>query len=194
MTSHQPRQQNNHPMAASRFRGGILLENSAAHEPAKSFPHSMGFTLIEAVVVLAIGMLLTAMSIPVMKSALSRMKLNSAVSQISGAYTQTRFSAIRTSQIYTLAITAPANTYVVTNLGPPVVANRAVNLPSVVAINGGGAGVYTFTFCPNGIVYGAGGICVGNANLPPALILTYQTRQTNLNFSQVGNVTTTTIR
>ena len=112
---------------------------------------------------------------------------------VSAAAGKTRYRAIMNSQIYTLAVSTPANTYVVTNL-PTGVADLVVPLPStLIAINGGGNATYTFTFCPNGTVYGAGGVCPG-ANVPPALAFTFKGRQVNINVSSAGNVTTTTIR
>ena len=153
---------------------------------------SAGFTLIELLVVVAISIVLTAASVPVLSSAMSRMRLNSAVASISTAISKTRYRSIRNSDVYTLAITAPRNTYVVTDVSANVV-DRAVPLPTQVALNGGAAAVYVYTFCPNGTVYGAGGICINNANLPPALIATYQKRQTNISVSTVGNVTTKNI-
>jgi prepilin-type N-terminal cleavage/methylation domain-containing protein len=151
-----------------------------------------GFTILELLVVLAIGIILTAATVPLLSSTMSRMRLNSAVASISTAISKTRYRSIRNSDIYTLAITAPQNTYVVTNVSANVV-DRGEPLPSLVAINGGAAAVYTYTFCPNGTVYGAGGNCINNANLPPALSATYQNRQTDISVSTVGNVTTKNI-
>lgn len=151
-----------------------------------------GFTILELLVVLAIGIVLTAATVPVLGSAMSRMRLNSAVASISTAISKTRYLSIRNSDIYTLAITVPQNTYVVTDVSANVV-DRVEPLPNLVAINGGAAAVYTYTFCPNGTVYGAGGTCVNNANLPPALSATYQNRQTDISVSTVGNVTTKNI-
>jgi prepilin-type N-terminal cleavage/methylation domain-containing protein len=152
---------------------------------------SSGFSIIELLVVLFIAGIMAAMAVPVMNSALAGMRVNAAVSSINGAMQKTRYRAIRSSQIYTLVLTAPQNTYVVTNLGTGV-ADFATNLPSEVSINNGAAATYTFTFCPNGMVYGAGGLCP-NATGPAPLTLTYRTKQTNMSFSQVGNVTGTVI-
>jgi prepilin-type N-terminal cleavage/methylation domain-containing protein len=151
-----------------------------------------GFTTIELMMSLVIGGILTAMAIPVLKTSLSRAKVNAAVSQITSEFTKVRYRAIRNCQIYTMTITAPQNTYQITNVSTGVVFNPD-SLPTQVAINGGGAGAYTYTFCPNGMVYGAGGACP-NGNVPSALTVTYQTRQTNMSFSQVGNVISTIIR
>ena len=151
-----------------------------------------GLTLVELLVVMAIGMILALMAVPVFNSAMTTMRMNSVSNNISAAIGKTRYRAIMNSQIYTLTLTTPANTYVVTNV-PTGVADKPVPLPTrLVAINGGGNATYTFTFCPNGTVYGAGGVCPA-ANLTPALTLTYQSRQTNMSVTSVGNVTSATI-
>jgi prepilin-type N-terminal cleavage/methylation domain-containing protein len=154
---------------------------------------SHGFTLPEIVIALFVGTILTVVAIPVLGNALTNMRLNSAVGAISGAISKTRYRAVMNSQIYTLAITTPANTYVVTNVNTGT-ADAAVPLPTPrIAINGGANATYSFTLCPNGMIYGAGGACAIGSPAPPALALTSQTRQINLSISSVGNVTKTTI-
>ncbi len=153
---------------------------------------SAGLTLIELLIVMAIGIVLTALAMPVINSALTSMRLNSMANSITSAIGKARYRAIMNSQPYSLVLSTPVNSYVVTNLQTQV-ADKAVPLPSTtIAVNGGAAAIYTYTFCPNGTVYGAGGACPGG-NLPPALALTYQNRQINMAVSSVGNVTATTI-
>lgn len=143
-----------------------------------------GFTIPELLVALVVGVVLTAVAMPLYSSAMSTMRMNATVQAITGAASRTRYQAVMTSQTYTLAITAPANTYVVTNTNTGVAA-AAVPLPNpIIAINSGAAGTYTFTFSPNGTVTGAGGGAI------PALALTYQGRETDITVSGVGNVTT----
>jgi prepilin-type N-terminal cleavage/methylation domain-containing protein len=181
------------PLRAAVRRPVQRLATRSADRRIRRSPRlDEGFTILELLVVLAIGIILTAATVPVLSSTMSRMRLNSAVASISTAISKTRYLSIRNSDIYTLAITVPQNTYVVTDVSANVV-YRVEPLPSLVAINGGAAAVYTYTFCPNGTVYGAGGTCVNNANLPPALSATYQKRQTNISVSTVGNVTTKNI-
>jgi len=153
--------------------------------------HSVkGFTLLELLLVIAVSLVLAAIAIPMMNSALANMRLNSAVNQLAGAISTARFQAIKNSQIYTLVLTTPANTYVVTDTGPPVVAAASVPLPSAVTF--GSSGTYTFTLCPNGMVYGAGGC--PNANAPPSLTASYQQQEVTITVSGVGNVTTTKVQ
>ena len=140
-----------------------------------------------------IGTILTVMTIPILGTVMSSMRVNSMANAISAAIGKTRYRALTSSQAYTLALKVPANTYIVTNVSTAA-ADGPVPLPSTsVVVNGGANATYTYTFCPNGTVYGAGGICSNNPNLPPALAITYRRRQTNISVSMVGNVTTTII-
>ncbi len=149
-----------------------------------------GFSLIELLTTVSIGMILTVIAVPLINSALATMRINSAVSQFTGAISSSRYQAIKDSQAYTFVLTAPANTYVVTNTVTGV-ASKPTPIPSYIGINGSG-GTFTYTLCPNGMVYGAGGC--PSVNPPPALSFTYQGRQINIAVSGVGNVTTTVIK
>ncbi len=151
-----------------------------------------GFTIAELLVAMAVAAILAAMSVPIVNSTMARMRMNSAVSAISSAVSQARYQAIRNSDVYTLAISVPQNTYVVTDVSTNV-ASTAVPLPNTVSINGGNTAVFTYTLCPNGTVYGSGGTCTNNVNASPALTVTYAQLQTSINVSTVGNVTTTVI-
>lgn len=151
-----------------------------------------GFTVLELLLVITVGAILTAVAIPIMGTALNNAHVTSMVDAISGAVAKTRYQSIMTSQPYTLVVTAPANTYVVKNITTGV-SSVAIPLPSqTVKINTGTAATYTFTLCPNGTVYGAGGVCPGVA-LPPALSISLQGRQVNMAVSSVGNVSTTIV-
>jgi prepilin-type N-terminal cleavage/methylation domain-containing protein len=188
LTSTQPRTSGSDSpkkKAIPRF-GGCDRDHSAHFSEKQN--NSRGFTVAELLIVLLVGTVLTAIAIPVMSSAMAIMRLNSTVSAITAAISQTHYRAIMNSQLYTLVLTTPNNTYVVTNVTTNT-ADAPMPLPNqAIALNGGASATYTFTLCPNGTVYGAGGTCPGN-NLPPALTATYQGRQTNINVSSVGNVT-----
>lgn len=161
--------------------------------PRPSLPSSAaGFTLLETVIVVAIGVTLTALAIPFFTQSITNMRINSAVSGFTAAIASSRFQAIRDSDPYTLVLTAGTNKYVLTNVTTGAAA-PAVPLPSYLSINGG-SGTSTYTLCPNGIIYGAGGTCSPPpATAPPALSFAYLNRQINLSVSGTGNVTTTVI-
>lgn len=175
-------------MAIPRFS---TRDRDSAHFP-RNQNSSRGYTLPELLIAIIVGTILTAMAIPVMNSANSSMRLNSTVSAITAAISQTHYRSIMNSQVYTFVLATPNNTYVVTNVTTNA-ADASVPLPNQpVVLNGGANATYTFTFCPNGTVYGAGGTCPAN-NSPPALTATYGGKQTNLNISTVGNVIATII-
>jgi len=153
---------------------------------------SHGFSLPELLTVLLVATILTAIAVPVINSAMANMRMNSTVSAITAGISQTRQRAVMNSQVYTFVLTTPTNIYAVTNVATNNPDNP-VPLPSpAIVINGGANATYIFTLCPNGTVYGAGGVCPSN-NAPPALTATYQGRQVNINVSRVGNVTATTV-
>jgi prepilin-type N-terminal cleavage/methylation domain-containing protein len=153
-----------------------------------------GFTMLELLITMTIGVILAVIAIPVLGSALQRMHLSSMTSSVSTGILKARYEAIRDSQTYTLTITTPANTYVVKNVQTGA-AGPTIPLPPEVALNGGVANTFTYTLCPNGIVYGAsGGTCVpGNPN-PPLLKATVAGAEVDISVSSVGNVTTTNIK
>ncbi|MGH9736245.1 MAG: pilus assembly FimT family protein [Candidatus Acidiferrales bacterium] len=155
---------------------------------------SRGFSIIELMIVLVVGAILTALAVPLFTSAMANMRMNSMAAAVSGAVSKTRYRAIMTSQIYVLDLHAPADTYIAINQNTGQT-DRAVPFPSsAIAINGGTAATYEFTLCPNGMVYGAGGSCTSAGNTaPPVISITYQGRQINITVSSVGNVTTNTI-
>jgi len=136
-------------------------------------------------------MILAGIAVPSLTSSMSVFKVRNGVSAITGAIQSTRYRAIMASQIYTVALTAPADTYVVTNV-TTATASPAVPLPGnrALILNGGVATTYTFTLCPDGTVNGSAGVCPNNTALP-ALSVGYQTRQVNINVSSAGTITTT---
>ena len=154
-----------------------------------------GFTIVELLIVVLVGTLLTAISVPLYHTAMMNVQMNSMVSAITGAVSQTRYAAIMNAQVYTLAITAPANTYVVSNVTAST-SNAAIPLPSTaIAINSGTSATYTFTLCPNGAVYGAGGTCpTSPVTVPPSISVSNNGSQINITVSGVGNVTTTRVQ
>lgn len=160
----------------------------------RSRNRSSGFSLIELLIVVVVGTILTVVGIPMFNSAMANMRLSNMVSNLSGAISSTRYQAIMKNKVYTLAVSVPANTYTVTDFTDSVTGS-AIPLANgqTVKINSGTTATYTFTLCPNGTVYGTGGGCP-NANAIPALSVTYGSRQINIAVSSVGNVTTTIIQ
>lgn len=171
-------------------------EELMRHRNTNGQQRSRGFSMLETMMVVLILSVLVAMTLPFYNGSRSDSQMNGTVGAVSAVLTQTRYAAIMNSQIYTVVFTAPANTYVVTNLTTNK-AQSAVPLPyTSVLINTGTAATYTFTFCPNGMAYGAvSGVCppttIVNA---PVLTLSNLTRKIQLNVSSVGNVTPTSLQ
>lgn len=164
------------------------------HAGDRLYPKGIrGFSVAELLSVILAIIILAAISVPVFNNAMTDMQMSSTVNAISAAISQTRYSSIMNGQVYTLAFTAPADTYVVTNVTTNI-ASATVPLPNqTVNINGGTSATYTYTLCPNGIVFGAGGACPGNT-APPSLTVQNQAREITINVSSVGNVSTTSIQ
>lgn len=151
-----------------------------------------GFSIMELVISMIVVGTISAMAIPTLNSALIGLRLNATATAISAALSNTRYRALKDSQIYTVVFTTPGNTYVVKDV-PTNTSDAAVPLPNTsAALNGGGTATYTFTFCPNGTVYGAGGACPG-VNAAPVLAATYSGQEIDITTSSTGNVTTTRI-
>jgi Tfp pilus assembly protein FimT len=153
--------------------------------------------VIELLIVVVVGGIITAIAIPVLNTAMNNMRMNSVVSGISAALSKTRYRAVMTNQVYTLVLTTATDTFVVTNTGTGVADAKAPLPSTLVVLTGATAGTFTYTFCPNGMVYGAAAVCtitnnVAN-NAAPTITATYQGRQMTVNVSSVGNVTNTTI-
>ncbi|HET9804547.1 MAG TPA: prepilin-type N-terminal cleavage/methylation domain-containing protein [Candidatus Acidoferrum sp.] len=70
-----------------------------------------GFSLIEMVMVVAVGLVLAAISVPVIQSVTRTMRLNAAVSAVTGAMQSTRYRAIYDGCPYTISFFKDSDTY-----------------------------------------------------------------------------------
>lgn len=163
------------------------------HRPSPSrtrrVSSARGFTIIELLVTLAVGMILAAFAVPHLQSAMNFFRLRSAASSITGAIQSTRFQAIFHGCPYALAFNNAAMTYQVsaqqagpggcaagfTNLGPAIPITNAAS----VTLNQN----VTFQFRPGGLTQATVGV--------PTLILdAYGTKET-ISVSTYGNITVT---
>ncbi len=100
---------------------------SASRRPKS---RSQGFTLVEMLVTLVIGVTLTAMSLPMVMSSVANYDRTAAVSAVTGAIRSARYAAIYQGNTFRLKFTqatssfqlssAPTNTAVFTNVGAAV--------------------------------------------------------------------------
>jgi Tfp pilus assembly protein FimT len=82
---------------------GSLAQQRSTHRFVRSLSH--GFTALELVVVVAIGMILAAVAIPVVQNTLRTLAMRSAITSLTGAISSTRyqpiFSGCKTQAVFT---------------------------------------------------------------------------------------------
>ncbi len=121
--------------------------------PRERFGVSCGFTLVELSFVLLLGMVMMAISVPIIQSALYGYRLRSAVASATWAIQATRYQAIMKGYPFALAFDSTALTYQVSSQPPG--APGFSNLGSAVPLSGSNVSLSqstTLQFKPNGIV------------------------------------------
>jgi prepilin-type N-terminal cleavage/methylation domain-containing protein len=142
-----------------------------------------GFTLIEVIIVLLIGSVLTAMAIPQIKSQMYAYRLNSAVTMAKWAIQSTRFQALMKGYPYQVVFTASSNTYQIQNLpSGTTYANVGGSVPLAAWPMTFSANT-TLQFSPNGSVTASVGAL--------SFTITYQGTTKTITVSNYGNVTVT---
>jgi prepilin-type N-terminal cleavage/methylation domain-containing protein len=122
-----------------------------------------GFSLIELLIAIAIGTLLTAMAIPMTINALRSYQLTAAVSSATGAIQSTRYQAIMHGYPYEITFTPATKSFQVFSMIPPgttysaMVSVGSTTLPtSPVPITGSGgisiSRTVTYQFAAGGTV------------------------------------------
>jgi Tfp pilus assembly protein FimT len=74
-----------------------------------------GFSLLELTMTMVVGVILTLVAIPVVKSSVQYFRVRSAVSSVTGAIQSTRYRAIFDGCPYSLSFDKTANTFQVAN-------------------------------------------------------------------------------
>ena len=149
----------------------------------------MGFTLPQVVLALALIGLMAAMSIPVIKNALTAYHLKAAVAAVQGAIQTTRYQAIMAGCPYTIAFSQTTTTYQVQDEAlsgsPPACAASFSNVAGLVPWSTTGdvslSPSTTLQFNPNGTVVAT----TGSLTFP----LTNGVSTETMTVSGVGNVT-----
>ena len=125
---------------------------------SRRFGNARGFTMVELLLVVAIGVILTAISIPQVRSGMNRYRLQGAVASSTWAIQSARYQALMGGYPYQVVFTASNNQYQIQDL--PVGATTYANVGTAVPLSGS-AGVLsantTLLFKPNGFVSAPGG-------------------------------------
>lgn len=115
---------------------------------------SAGFSLLELLTVLIIGITLTVVAIPVTNNVLMNIRLNAAVASVSGAINTTRYQAIMHGYPYELALNSATRTYQVLSQpgGTGAFGNVGNAVPFTATSGLSLSASTTLQFNPNGIV------------------------------------------
>lgn len=172
----------------------VASANTAAHRQKISANRrgSRGFTLIQALIALAIGTTVTIAAVPSVTSTIQAMKLSSAVSSTTGAISSTRYQAIMHGYPYTITFSPSAFTYQLASEIPP--ATTFTNVGTAVPLSGtvltlnaatvlqfNANGTVSCTTCGTGMALNA-----------PTLSIAYGGHTATITVSSVGYVTTST--
>jgi Tfp pilus assembly protein FimT len=113
-----------------------------------------GFSLIEILVVMALGIVLTGIAIPMTSNAVKTMRLTAAVSTAAGTIQSTRYLAIMNAYPYQITFTPSTIAYQILSEVPP--ATTFSNVGTAVPVSGPGAvtisRTMTLQFYANGTV------------------------------------------
>jgi Tfp pilus assembly protein FimT len=153
--------------------------------------------MIEALMVVAIGLLLAGLAIPIFTNAMKNYYQAATVSAAAGAIQSTRFQAIMRGYPYQITFTSSTKSYQLYAEAagvtcPPTFSavGTATPLPSAGGVSLTGTTV-TFTFYGSGTVYGS--VPTASPCLPtaaPTLQIANSVKSNTITVSGVGNVTT----
>jgi prepilin-type N-terminal cleavage/methylation domain-containing protein len=134
-----------------------------------------GFSLLELIFVIVIGLIMTVIAIPLVNNVTSYFRLRGAVSSVTGAIQSTRYQAIFQGCPYQVVFTAATQSYQIQNQCPVGGAFANVCVPATLAacpvpVSGSGTPVtlnadITLTFSPGGKV--------SSATSPMQMVITY---------------------
>lgn len=145
-----------------------------------------GFTLLELLFTVLIGVLLTVISLPLVQNVMANFKLRSAVASVTGAIQSTRFQAISSGYAYQVVLDKTASTIQVQS--DPNRTGTFANTGSAIPLSGSSIPVVlgtttTLQFRPSGIVAATAG--------STTLTLTYGGKTETITVSSYGNIKVT---
>jgi prepilin-type N-terminal cleavage/methylation domain-containing protein len=154
-----------------------------------------GFTLIELIFVIVIGLILTVIAVPLVNNVMTGYRLRGAAASVSGSIQATRYQAIFNGYPFRLVLSNTALTYQVQSdpNRSGAFANYCVPAAAACPISLAGSGMNltldassTFTFSPGGSVVSttaAGGVTT--------MLLTYSGKTETITVSSYGNIKVT---
>jgi Tfp pilus assembly protein FimT len=144
-----------------------------------------GFTLLELTFVVAIGMVVTTISVPMTKTAMKTYHLNAAVSAVTGAIQSTRYQAIMHGYHYNMSFDPASQSYQLGSKVPPATAfsNAGTAIPWCSTGDVTMSPSTTLEFFPGGTVTATTGSM--------SFSLSNGTTTKTITVSGVGNVTVT---
>jgi prepilin-type N-terminal cleavage/methylation domain-containing protein len=145
-----------------------------------------GFTLIEMVLVVAIVLVIAAISVPVINNVMATYRLRSAVASITGAIQATRYQAISSGYPFQLVLSTTTSTYQVQS--DPGLTGTFANVGNAVPLANSAIPVTlgaatTLRFRPSGLVTATVGATT--------LTLTYGGKTETIAVSNYGNIKVT---
>src|SRR5882762_932572 len=166
-----------------------ILDRSRSRARRRSAFAARGFTIVELLVTMAVGMILAAFAVPHLQSAMNFFRLRSAASSVTGAIQSTRFQAIFHGCPYALAFNNAAMTYQVSAQQPGAGGCAAgfTNVGAAIPITNAASVTLnqnvTFQFRPGGLTQTTVGV--------PTLILDAHGTKETIAVSTYGNITVT---
>jgi Tfp pilus assembly protein FimT len=162
------------------------LGNNSANSASGRHPgSSRGFSLVELLVMLAIGTILTIMAIPSVSSGLRNYRIEGAISSVTWAVHSTRYQALMEGYPFQVVFSSAANTYQIQS-SPTGFAGPYGNIGSAVPFTAYPMTLSadtTLNFRPNGFVQATTGGLAFN--------ITYQGVCQKLTVTNYGNVSIT---
>jgi len=143
-----------------------------------------GFTLMELLVTVSVGIVLSAMAVPMVRSALANYHLRSAVAAVTGTIQSTRYRAIYQGYPFAVTFSQASSSYQLAS--DPARSGSFANVGSAVPFGGSSVALgqnTTLQFRPSGQVQATAGTTT--------LTLTYAGQTETITVSSYGNINVT---
>jgi Tfp pilus assembly protein FimT len=162
------------------------LRNTAANRTTRRLPgNSRGFSLVEVLVMVAIGTILTIMAIPSISSGLRNYRLEGAISSVTWAVHSTRYQALMEGYPFQVVFSSATKSYQIQS-SPTGIAGPYANVGNAVPFTAYPmilSADTTLNFRPNGFVQATTGALAFN--------VAYQGVCQKLSVTNYGNVSVT---